>query len=64
MREATGFKRTRKYKEIRRFLRDFIGIPDYTDHIVNGVSFKWFVDGRINENLPHIADILEIVLEF
>lgn len=43
MRTANGFKKTEEYKRIRKHLVNLFGQPDYTDHIVDGVSFKWYV---------------------
>jgi hypothetical protein len=40
----TGFKATKEYMQVRSGLCNFLGQPSYTDHIKNGVSFKWYLD--------------------
>ena len=52
VREASGWKRTQEYKDVRWILKGALGTPDYTDHIKNGVSFKWYLDHRFRNRIP------------
>jgi hypothetical protein len=63
MRQSQGFKSTRKYKAIRSFICILFGQPDYTDHISNGVSFKWYLH-KVIKYIPisHRGKIVEFAL--
>jgi len=50
--KGINFKKTEKYKIFRRFICDLLGQPNYTDRIVNGVSFKWYLNEEIKTNIP------------
>lgn len=47
------FKKTnkKKYQEIRRFLMFLLGPPDFIDNIINGVSFKYYINRNLQDNI-------------
>lgn len=43
------------YKQIRSIINQLFGSPEYSDNIINGVSFKWYVRPDLAERLGNTS---------
>ena len=59
-RKGMNFKKNKNYKTIRRLLIEMLDQnPDYTDRIVNGVSFKWYL-----HNIVYYEGLKELLIRY
>jgi hypothetical protein len=51
MRTTNNVKKSRIYKDIKAIFNRLFGSANYRDHIINGVSFKWYITSYMKNRI-------------